>query len=109
MAKIRARNNPDLIWDAVKIKNNEYADHPYTFEETPAWLRQAIIDGVVVAQFKGEDYWYMRVDTPSGWETMGPDDYIVQTHDGIYGIYADSLALDNGPYELMKYYPSRRK
>lgn len=93
------RKKPVVI-EAVKVLNNEYADNPYTFEETPDWLADAIKDGTVKAKFEGEDYWYLYISTLEGDMRSGPGDWIVRGVKGeLYPVRGDIFAETYEPVE----------
>ena len=49
--------------DRVQYAYCEYADAPLSFkQEPPNWLHDAIRDGLVIPEFRTEDYWYLVVE-----------------------------------------------
>jgi hypothetical protein len=74
---VKFRKRPIVI-EAVKVLLNEWADNPYTFEELPEWLDEAIKSDKIVADFRSEDYWYLLIHTLEGVMTATPDDWIIR-------------------------------
>lgn len=68
--------------EAVQALNNEYADNPLTFRETPEWLQAAFDEGAIKPVFRGEDYWYYDIATEEGVMTASPDDWIIRGVEG---------------------------
>lgn len=61
----------------VRFQYAEYADNPLTFDKITPWLQTAIDEGEIKPIFKGEDYWYLTVQTKNGPKTASPGDWIV--------------------------------
>ena len=75
MAKFRKK---PVVIEAVQYRMQEYGDNPLTFEHLPDWLAEACDSGVIVPEFRGEDYWYLIVKTLEGPMTVSPDDWIIR-------------------------------
>lgn len=74
----------------VKYTLQEYADNPYVFSDTPKWLYDNVNNGNIKAEFRSEDYWYMRVKSSNGIEFLaGPDDCVC--YDENIGVYVECI------------------
>lgn len=85
------RKKPVVI-NAVQFLNSEYAE-ALAFNDVPVWLKEAIDAGTIRGVFKGEDYWYLEIQTLEGGMTASPGDWIIRGVEGeIYpckpGIFA---------------------
>jgi hypothetical protein len=72
------RKRPVVV-EAVRFGYAEYADKVLPFDgPIPEWLNAALADGTVAGEFKGEDYWYLRIETLEGPIYASPGDWIIQ-------------------------------
>lgn len=71
--------------EAVQYHLREYSDNPMVFDEVPEWLDDAVKQGIIRAEFKSEDYWYLIVYRPQPElaQKAGPGDWIVKDGRGI--------------------------
>lgn len=78
----RYRKKPVEI-EAVQYGLAEYADNPWEIRgDVPQWLQDAAREGVVVPEFRSEDYWYLKIKTLEGDMYVAPDDWIIQGVEG---------------------------
>lgn len=90
------RKKPIVI-EAVQYHLREYADNPLTFDELPDWLTDAVNNGTIKAEFRGEDYWYLVIKTLEGDMDVTPNDWIIR---GIEGeLYPCKPAIFAATYE----------
>lgn len=69
--------------EAVQYGLAEYADNPWEIRgEVPQWLKDAAREGVVVPEFRSEDYWYLKIKTLEGDMYVAPDDWIIRGVEG---------------------------
>lgn len=85
-------SNSSKVTNKVEYALREYADFPYAFnlggDKSIPWLTDNIKNGNIKAEFRSEDYWYLRVRSADGHEVLvGPGDYIC--YDEEYGVYAE--------------------
>lgn len=75
----RYRKKPVEI-EAVQYGLAEYADNPWEIRggDVPQWLQNAARDGIVVPEFRSEDYWYLKIQTLEGDMYAAPDDWIIR-------------------------------
>ncbi|MGQ4353143.1 hypothetical protein [Streptomyces drozdowiczii] len=75
----RYRMKPVEI-EAVQYGLAEYSDTPWEVRggEIPQWLQDAAREGIVVPEFRSEDYWYLKIRTREGEMYASPDDWIVR-------------------------------
>lgn len=87
------RKKPVTV-EAVQFGLAEYADKNLPIRgEVPPWLTAALEDGTVAPEFKGEDYWYLRIQTLEGPIYAAPDDWIIRGVQGeIYPCKPDIFA-----------------
>lgn len=71
--------------DEIRFHASDLGD-PLLFSETPNWLRVAIDEDRIVSFGAGEDYWYLRIQTPDGPRTAGPGDWISIDTSGQLGV-----------------------
>lgn len=65
--------------EAVRFRLTEYGDKALEFDgEIPPWLTEALSDGTAIGEFKGEDYWYLRINTLEGPIYASPGDWIIR-------------------------------
>jgi hypothetical protein len=75
MAKYRKK---PVVIEAVRVPMREYADPPMVFDEIPEWLSEAVRTGVILAEFRSEDYWYFIIETLEGSMLATPGDWIIR-------------------------------
>ncbi|MBZ6085888.1 hypothetical protein KVH15_33435 [Streptomyces olivaceus] len=76
MPKFRKR---PIEIEAVQYGLAEYADNPWVIRgDVPQWLQDAARDGIVVPEFRSEDYWYLKIQTLEGDMYAAPDDWIIR-------------------------------
>lgn len=64
--------------DAIRVRNQEWADNPLEFDHVPAWLERSVKEGNITPYFGSEDYWYLDVVTRNyGTQRVGPGDWII--------------------------------
>ena len=75
----RYRKKPVEI-EAVQYGLAEYADNPWEIRggEIPQWLQDAAREGVIVPEFRSEEYWYLKIKTLEGDMYVAPDDWIIR-------------------------------
>jgi hypothetical protein len=71
------RKKPVVI-DAVQFHLRQYADNPLILDETPAWLKDAVGNGIITPVFKTGDYRYLNITTLEGDHVAGPGDWIIR-------------------------------
>lgn len=75
---MKYRKKPVVI-EAVQFHLAEYGDNPYQcLDELPIWLYEAIENGTVKKEFRGEDYWYLVIKTLEGDHDCTPGDFIIR-------------------------------
>lgn len=67
----------------VRFHASDLGD-PLLFSDLPAWLGDAISECKISRFAGGEDYWYLRVQTPGGPVTASPGDWIA--YDGTLSV-----------------------
>lgn len=94
---MRFRKKPVEI-EAVQLGLSEWGDDCISIRgEVPSWLQEALGSGTVVPEFRGEDYWYLRIETLEGPIYASPDDWIIR---GVRGeIYPCKPDIFDATYE----------
>lgn len=67
--------------DSVRFHASDLGE-ALLFSDLPAWLGDAISESRIARFAGGEDYWYLRVQTPAGVVTAEPGDTIHRHFDG---------------------------
>lgn len=86
--------------EAVQYGLAEYADNPWEIRggEIPQWLQDAARDGIVVPEFRSEDYWYLKIKTLEGDMYVSPDDWIIRGVKGeLYPCKPDIFRVTHEP------------
>lgn len=90
---MKFRKKPVVI-EAVQYGLQEYADNPLEFKEVPEWLEKAVEDGIIVPEFRSEDYWYLVIKTLEGNMDVTPGDWVVRGVGGeIYPCKSDIFEI----------------
>jgi hypothetical protein len=99
MHAARYRKKPVVI-EAIQFGLAEYGDEAMPFRgPVPTWLSDALSEGKIVPEFRGEDYWYLRIDTLEGAMYASPDDWIIK---GVQNeIYPCKPAIFEATYEAV--------
>lgn len=94
---MKVRKRPVVV-EAVQFLNSGYSD-PLAFSETPPWLNEAFETGRIRGVFRGEDYYYLEIDTLEGVMTASPNDWIILGVDG--EIYPCKPKIFTKTYEIL--------
>src|SRR5580765_8712345 len=73
--------------NAVQYGLAEYADNPLVFKDGVTnngtqWVEDLYKEGNIAPVFKSQDYWYLKIDTPSAGFFVEPDEWLIQSEEG---------------------------